>query len=123
MSREHLVNSTSTGKHPVTLVRSYLQSRGITVLDQSWKYSLGDLDLVAADHGALVICAVQVRKPGGSRDPRLSPQKTQLLRRLAMFWQQAHGTRYDRARVDLAVVTWEGTGGYTIEHIQEAGQR
>jgi putative endonuclease len=116
------VNSRSDADRPVAAVRDYLESRGLRVLDQSWRHSMGELDLAAADRDVFVACAVRVRTHSVHRDPRELPaRKIQLLRRLAVRWQKEHGVRYGQVRVDVALVTWEGTGGYTIEHVKGAG--
>jgi len=116
------VTSTFSREHPVNLVRGHLESRGLQVLDQRWRYSFGDLDLVAADQGVFVACAVRVRRPRVNGDPaHLSEQKVRLLRRLAVRWMQEHAVRYDQVRADVAVVSYEGTGGYTIEHVKGVG--
>ena len=116
------MNSTSDTSRPVTVVRAYLESHGLRVLDQNWRHDAGEADLVAADRDVLVICAVRVRTASVRRDARdLPAKKVRVLRRLAVGWQDAHGVRYDRVRVDVAVVIWEGTGGYTIEHVREVG--
>ena len=116
------MNSRTDADRPVTAVRDYLQSRGLRVLDQSWRHSTGELDLAAADRDVFIACAVRVRTPSVHRDPHELPaRKIQLLRRLAMRWQKEHGVRYGQVRIDVAVVTWEGTGGYTIEHVKGVG--
>jgi putative endonuclease len=116
------MNSRSDAGRPVTAVRDYLESRGLRVLDQSWRHSTGELDLAAADRDVFVACAVRVRTRSVHRDPQELPaRKIQLLRRLAVRWQKEHGVRYEQIRVDAVLVTWEGTGGYTIEHVKGVG--
>lgn len=116
------MNSRTDADRPVTAVRDYLQSRGLRVLDQSWRHSTGELDLAAADRDVFIVCAVRVRTHSVHRDLQdLPARKVQLLRRLAVRWQKEHGVQYGQLRVDVAVVTWEGIGGYTIEHVKGVG--
>jgi putative endonuclease len=110
-SEENIVNSRSDTGRPVTAVRDYLESRGLRVLDQGWRHTIGELDLAAADRDVFVACAVRVRTKSVHRDPRELPAgKIATLRRLAVRWQKEHGVRYEQVRVDAAVLTWDGTG-------------
>jgi putative endonuclease len=43
------------------------------------------------------------------------------LRRLAVGWINAHGVRFDQVRIDVVGLVYEGTGGFTIEHIRGVG--
>ena len=91
-------------------------------MDQNWRHDSGEIDLVAADRDVLVACAVRVHNGRVHRDPLALPApKIRTLCRLAVRWQQVHGVRFGQVRVDVAQVTWEGTGGYTIEHVKAVG--
>jgi putative endonuclease len=113
------VNSTPAVSRPVTLARAYLETRGLHILDQSWRHSTGEIDLVATDKkDVLIVCAVRVRTSSVNRAPHALPdKKIRLLRRLALRWQHEHAIRYGQVRVDVIVVTEQGTGGHTIEHV------
>jgi putative endonuclease len=43
------------------------------------------------------------------------------LRRLAVQWLNAHGVRFEQIRIDVIGLLYEGTGGFTIEHIRGVG--
>ena len=36
-------------------------------------------------------------------------------------WLTAHGVRFDQIRIDVVGLLYEGTGGFTIEHVRGVG--
>jgi Holliday junction resolvase-like predicted endonuclease len=114
------VNSTPAASRPVTVARAYLDTRGLHILDQSWRHSTGEIDLAATDSkDVLIVCAVRVRTSNVNRAPHVLPaRKVRLPRRLALRWQHEHAVRYGQIRVDVIVVTEQGPGGHIIEHVQ-----
>jgi putative endonuclease len=102
----------------------YLERNGVKVLDQRWQApgESGQLDLIAVERDVFAVAAVSYATPTGRANlTEISAKKARLLRRLGVAWMNAHGVRYDRLRVDAVAVLWEGTGGYTIQHVREAG--
>jgi putative endonuclease len=101
----------------------YLQRCGFRVLDRNWRCADGELDIVAVDRHTFV--AVEVKTRSGARFgtpvDAVGRAKIRRLRRLAILWLNAHGVRYDRVRVDVVGLLYEGTGGYTIRHIRGVG--
>lgn len=107
----------------LTMVADYLKNAGFRLLDRDWQSAEGRLEIVAAARQVLVVCEVKTRSGTrhGSRLETISRTRRHQLRKLAVAWMTAHGVRFEQIRVDLAGVTWEGTGGYTIEHIRGVG--
>jgi putative endonuclease len=101
----------------------YLESRGMRVLDRNWRSADGEIDIVAADRHVLVVCEVKSRTSTryGSPLEAVSRAKRARLRRLAVQWLNAHGIRFDEVRIDVVGLLYEGTGGFTIEHIRGVG--
>jgi putative endonuclease len=93
-----------------------LESSGYQILDRGWESANGRLDIVAADRATLIVCQVRPRTTGAV----ISPAARGQLRRLAAAWQTAHGTRYDRVRLDLALY-YTDQGQCAIEHIPGVG--
>jgi len=96
----------------------YLKSQGIQILDRDWAHAHGVLPVVAADRSELVLPVIITRTAGSFK---LDEVTTRRIRRLGVEWMQAHGKRFDKIRVDVISVMFEGTGGYTIEHIKGVG--
>jgi putative endonuclease len=78
---------------------------------------------VAAERRVLVVCEVKSRSGTRYGTPleAVSRAKRARLRRLAVQWLNAHGLRFDQVRVDVVGLTYEGTGGFTVEHVRGVG--
>lgn len=107
----------------LVVVAGYLHDAGFRLLDRDWQSAQGQLDIVAADRQVLVVCEVRTRSGTKHGLPPETAGRARIhrLRKLAVAWMTAHGVRFEQMRVDRAGVIWEGTGGYTIEHIRGAG--
>ena len=51
----------------------------------------------------------------------VSQAKRARLRRLAVQWLNAHGVRFDQVRIDVVGLVYDGTGGFSVEHIRGVG--
>lgn len=94
------------------VARAYLVTEGFEVLDQEWHGTEGALDLVAAERNELVV--FQVTMHPNWKDPSKAQKKR--MRRLAVAWMKAHGTKYPRVRVDVIQVTLLPFGQSNLEH-------
>jgi len=101
----------------------YLKKCGFRILDLHWKCTEGELGIVAAERHFLVVCEVKTRSGTRYGTPleKISRARQNQLRRLAAQWLNAHGVRFDQIRIDVIGLLYEGTGGFTIEHIREVG--
>jgi putative endonuclease len=101
----------------------YLESSGFRILDRNWRCAAGEIDIVAVERHVLVVCEVKSRSGGryGTPVEAVSRAKRGRLRRLAVAWLNAHGVRFDQVRIDVIGLVYEGTGGFTIEHIRGVG--
>jgi putative endonuclease len=101
----------------------YLESSGLRILDRNWRCADGEIDIVAAERRVLVVCEVKSRSGTRYGTPleAVSRAKRARLRRLAVQWLNAHGLRFDQVRVDVVGLTYEGTGGFTVEHVRGVG--
>jgi putative endonuclease len=101
----------------------YLESAGLRILDRNWRCADGEIDIVAAERQVLVVCEVKTRsglRYGGPLEA-VGRAKLARLRRLAVQWITAYGVRFDQVRIDVVGLVYEGTGGFTIEHIRGVG--
>jgi putative endonuclease len=101
----------------------YLAAAGMRILDRNWRCKDGEIDIVAADRHVFVVCEVKTRSSARYGTPleAVGRAKLRRLRRLAVLWLIAHGIRYDEIRIDVVGLIYEGTGGFTIEHIKGVG--
>ena len=101
----------------------YLEGHGLRILDRNWRSADGEIDIVAVERRVLVVCEVKTRtsmRYGGPLEA-VSRAKRARLRRLAVQWLNAHGIRFDEVRIDVVGLLYEGTGGFTIEHVRGVG--
>ena len=71
----------------------------------------------------LVVCEVKSRTSTryGSPLEAVSRAKRARLRRLAVQWLNAHGVRFEQVRIDVVGLVYDGTGGFTVEHVRGVG--
>ena len=111
------------GKSGEQAASEYLESCGMRVLDRNWRSADGEIDIVAVERRALVVCEVKTRtsmRYGGPLEA-VGRAKRARLRRLAVQWLNAHGIRFDEVRIDVVGLLYEGTGGFTVEHLRGVG--
>ena len=111
------------GKSGEQAAAEYLESCGLRILDRNWRCAVGEIDIVAVERNALVVVEVKARTSlrYGSPLEAVSRVKQARLRKLAVHWLNAHGIRFDQVRIDVVGVVYEGTGGFSIEHIRGVG--
>ena len=111
------------GKSGEQAAAEYLESRGLRILDRNWRCAVGEIDIVAVDRHTLVVVEVKSRTGTRYGNPleAVSRAKRARLRRLAVQWLNAHGVRFDQVRVDVVGLVYDGTGGFTVEHIRGVG--
>ena len=101
----------------------YLKERGFRILDRNWRCADGEIDIVAVERHAFVVCEVKTRSGTRYGTPleAVGRAKRNRLRRLAAQWLNAHGVRFDQIRIDVVGLLHEDTGGFTIEHVRGVG--
>jgi putative endonuclease len=96
--------------------------RGYRLVARNWRCRLGEIDLVLARGGVLVVCEVKTRRGGadlGGPFDAVTGRKRAKLRSLAEAHLAATGARPDEVRFDVASVTVGGDGRpsvYVFEH-------
>jgi putative endonuclease len=111
------------GRNGEQAAAEYLERAGLRILDRNWRCADGELDIVAAERGVLVICEVKTRSSGrfGSPLDAISRSKQARLRRLAVRWLVAHGVLFDEVRIDVIGLVRDQSSGYQIEHVRGVG--
>jgi putative endonuclease len=103
----------------------HLQACGLVVLDRNWRWMAGgvrgEIDVVARDGETLVFCEVKARRGDGAGSPlaAVTVRKQAQLRRLALAWLSATGTRAPSIRFDVVGVCWPEPGRAEIVHLRE----
>jgi putative endonuclease len=115
--------STHDRRAALDTAADHLEKAGFRLLDRDWHDGNEVLDIVAAERHVFIVCEVKIRSRTGYRAPleAVSRAKRGRLRTLAVRWMNGHGVRFDQVRIDVVGVVYEGSGGFTIEHIRAVG--
>lgn len=110
------------GAYGEALACRYLTGCGFTILDRNWRCARGELDIVASDPAALVVCEVKTRTTErfGAPFEAVTRQKLRRLRTLAGLWLQAHpdGARHPAVRIDVVSILRPASGPARICHLR-----
>jgi putative endonuclease len=108
------------GRYGEDLAARRLADAGMTVLARNWRCGrTGEIDIVARDGDALVVCEVKTRRAGPFEHPMaaVTPVKMERLRGLAERWVQEHGgAPPGGVRIDLVGVLLPERGAPVVEH-------
>ncbi len=112
------------GRYGEELAARRLAEAGMTVLERNWRCGrTGEIDIVARDGDALVVCEVKTRRAGSFEHPMaaVTPAKAARLRDLAERWVQEHGgAPPGGVRVDVVGVSLPDRGAPVVEHVRGA---
>ncbi|KUJ64740.1 hypothetical protein ACZ90_59090 [Streptomyces albus subsp. albus] len=96
---------------------------GMIVLERNWRCRVGEIDIVARDGDAVVVCEVKTRRAGPFEHPMaaVTPGKTERLRRLAELWlERRGGPPPGGVRIDVVAVVLPDRGAPLVEHVRGA---
>jgi putative endonuclease len=101
----------------------YLEGCGFRILDRNWRCATGQIDIVAVERETFVVCELRTRCGTRHSTPLqvVGRTKRSSLRSMGTQWLNAHSIRFDQMRVDVVGLIFEGTGGFTIEHVRGVG--
>ncbi|MDA5281761.1 YraN family protein [Streptomyces sp. Isolate_45] len=109
------------GRYGEDLAARALTRAGMTVIARNWRCRGGEVDIVARDGDALVVCEVKTRRVGNFEHPLAAVRaaKAARLRRLAERWLADHGgPPPGGVRIDLVAVLLPQRGAPVVEHVR-----
>ncbi len=109
------------GRYGEDLAVRRLLEAGMRILDRNWRCRDGEIDIVAADGDALVVCEVKTRRASWYEHPMAAvrPEKTARLRLLAERWMERHGgPPPGGVRIDVIGVLLPARGAPVVEHVR-----
>ena len=108
------------GRYGEELAAEHLRGLGLTVLARNWRCARGELDIVAREGAALVVCEVKTRRGTGYGDPveAVGPRKLRRLRELALRWLDDQQVHVPEIRIDVIGVLQPPSGPAVIHHIR-----
>jgi putative endonuclease len=109
------------GRRGEDLAANHLRRQGMALLHRNWRCAYGELDLVATDGIALVVCEVKTRSRDchGTPAEAVTPVKTRHIRNAAREWVHRYGV-WLPVRFDVLAVLWPDGSEPRVEHLRGA---
>jgi putative endonuclease len=107
------------GRFGERVAARYLQDLGMAILETNWTCKYGEIDIVARDGAALVICEVKTRTgtSHGTGLEAITGQKATRLRRLAAYWLEVHQVQPEAVRIEVVSVLVPPRGAPQVERV------
>jgi len=111
----------SVGKIGEDLAANFLEEKGYAILERNYRFSHGELDIIAEKDNMLIFIEVKTKKHGDFGDPINWIKRGKQLQ----MGRIARGYLYERnitdrdCRFDVVLVTWEH-GLWKIDHLENA---
>lgn len=114
------------GRYGEDLACRLLRDDGLEILARNWRCAAGEIDIVAAASGVLVVCEVKTRASADFGPPEEAVTFTKLrrLRGLAAQWLAEQGEArdpYQRIRLDVVAVVVPKRGAAQLRHLKGVG--
>jgi putative endonuclease len=110
------------GRDSETSAEQFLRRKGYAILARNLRTTIGELDLVADDHGVLVFVEVKARTTGAFGGALLAVgrrKQAKLIRLAGQYLARRHLS--DRlCRFDVVLVQGDAESSFQIEHIEHA---
>jgi putative endonuclease len=112
----------AVGRYGEDVAVRHLTEAGLEIVARNWRCPEGEIDIVARERGALVICEVKTRSTDryGVPAEAVSRRKADRLRRLAALWLLDHPAGGADVRFDVVSVTRSRRGAAVVEHVRAA---
>jgi putative endonuclease len=109
----------AVGRYGEDLAARHLRESGLAILERNWRCRDGEIDIVARDGDALVMCEVKTRSGTGfgTALEAVTPAKAARLRRLATQWLAARRLSVPEVRFDVIGVS-RRPDGVAVEHLR-----
>ncbi|MFZ1361507.1 MAG: YraN family protein [Candidatus Nanopelagicales bacterium] len=117
------------GAYGEDIAANYLANQGLRIEQRNWRCEQGEVDIVAVDHGELVICEVKTRRNTRYGHPieAVTPRKLVRLRKLAGLWLKANSCdgrereKFTGVRIDVVGVLVEPGVRPQLTHLKAVG--
>jgi putative endonuclease len=113
----------AVGRYGEDVAARHLTAAGMEVLQRNWRCDLGEVDLLARDGDALVVCEVKTRSglDYGTPLEAVTRRKLARLRRLAARFLEETGWHPVEVRVDVVSVLLRRRGAALVDHVRGVG--
>lgn len=121
---ENITSRAQIGAFGEQLAVDHLTALGWRVLDRNWRCRYGELDVIAAEPGGVVVFVeVKTRTSDqfGGIAQAVTPNKVRRLRRLAGLWLAGQDGRWSQVRLDVVGVRIGRRPTPEITHLRGVG--
>lgn len=110
------------GTHAEVLAQNYLSLKGYKIIARNYRNRLGEIDIIAKDHGTIVFVEVKARTSFRFGNPKwaVTYQKQKKLSTLALAYLKSTGQSRAKARFDVVAIIYRSKKIPEIELIQNA---
>ena len=111
------------GARAEQLALEYLQAQGLTIVERNYRRRLGEIDLVALDHGVLVIAEVRTRSTdafGGAAASVDGRKQRRIIRAAAQLLQRHRDYAALPVRFDVLIVIAAATAAPEVQWLRHA---
>jgi putative endonuclease len=110
------------GRYGEDVAARHLAEAGLEIVQRNWRCAEGEIDIVARERGALVICEVKTRSSDvcGLPVEAVTRKKADQLRRLALMWLRENPAGGAEVRFDVVSVMRRPMGAAVVEHVRAA---
>ena len=110
-----------TGRRGEEIAKAYLAAEGYDILEQNWRCRRAEVDLIAFKKKTLVFVEVKTRSSIAFGEPEefVTETKQARLRRAAEHYIYIRDFSGE-IRFDIISILLDNSGGYTLNHIEDA---
>jgi putative endonuclease len=111
------------GARAEQLALEHLQAHGLTIVERNYRRRLGEIDLVALDHGVLVIAEVRTRSSdafGGAAASIDGRKQRRIIRAAEQLLQRNRDYAALPVRFDVLIVTATAAGTPGVHWLRHA---
>lgn len=109
------------GKKGEEIARDFLEQKGYKILEQNWRYSRAEIDLIASYQNALIFVEVKTRSYDyfGQPEDFVTAKKQKLMSSAASAYMQANNHQWE-IRFDIVSILLSGKSSMKIQHFEDA---
>ncbi|NOR14846.1 MAG: YraN family protein [Candidatus Aminicenantes bacterium] len=100
----------------------YLQNKKFHILEKSFRFYRGEIDIIAFDRDTLVFVEVKTRHHSDRVTPEeaITPKKQQQIRRIAHAYVSIKNLENQKCRFDVLALRYDDVQGFHVIHYTDA---
>jgi len=110
------------GKSGEEIAFSYLKNKKYKIIERSFRFFRGEIDIIAYEKKTLVFVEVKTRKSKefGLPEESVTPSKQRQIKRIAQGFLAKNNLKDIECRFDVLSLSFNEKGNYKIKHIRNA---